>query len=121
MNRDLQLDVCVENSGSVQVKPKMAGSGECKCLRQVVHGEHLAGLGILQAEKPGFCKMKIIGFDKRLNPDQIQGPIGQKVKRLRLDAPQNSAAAFIPVGMGLRPTMYSSPRSQWLSNPRRLP
>ncbi len=68
---------------------------------EIIHGQHLSGLGVFQAKQPGSGKMEIIGLDELFHFGQVQGAVRLKIQWLGLDAAQNrTPAGFIFIGVG---------------------
>ena len=78
--------------------------GEPAGPRHVLQGQHLARLGVLQAQEPGAREMEVVRLHGLSHLVQVQRAIVLKIQGLRLDAAQHRcAAALCPVAMGTLP------------------
>ena len=69
--------------------------------REVVEGEHLAALGVLQAQEPAPRVVEVVPrLDGRPHRVEGQGPVRREVERLGLDPAEGGGAARLgPVAM----------------------
>ena len=94
-NRNAQLDAGIEHPGAVKMKPQTMLISEFPRLSQVIQRKNLSILGVLQAQQPGSCKMRVIGFDVCCDLGQVQSTIVSKIQRLRLNTAEHRCAACL--------------------------
>ena len=88
----------VEEPGAVEVQGQPARVTERPGEGEVVHGERLAGLRVLEAQQPGTCEVVVVGLDGRRDRVEIERAVGLEGNGLWLDrAERRGAPALEPV------------------------